>query len=629
MNAYNADHPEVIKLRKMEKIWSARDSDVKEHVRLMKQIPESLKIKVPALPTPATRGECISAYGRLSGNFERRVSLLKVHRDAFYDRFSKALRRSQRRYEKLKSQHDFVQELDSLSRSDKNMFEVWRNSGTSESMSQSENVWRFFHEEMEHQNLFMFQTHVQEMLEGQTEELKRWFLMDYCGFGQHIYKQLTQNSVGFEFKRIKSQDRVNSTFLPPEIMHMIYAHCDLESCVVLRQVSSEWFDFFSHMEDTLESKLKTRNPWIKPGDGPELTSWKDCVLVFVARLNTWTPVDTIDDIEIPDTCAPRKTLVARELKGRLPDNFEHMFSHCDGNCDPLLCDLYHSLTKYRTPLGIDLKTNELTESPPSIGDEGVLFDDEYRAVIRYKNLTEIELPINISLDDVTSVSMGPTTILVRLEGGDVITIPRDNPTEPYCKTFHQPCEFHFEVHLHDSMIIRDDEVPSSKTEPPKTRRYKYNIYNRHAEELIEYSRGSESTPVASYNGLIWWFVQHTTLMPTFIDLLNPGKTYYKRSKGITGRYEFFNPFILQGSKSRDSSQFVFSSPSRQTGHHDVFDMATGVITAIEAPKGETEGRIIMGFIDGKFHPWFICPSDAKSLDQRMESEMQKRAESPD
>lgn len=111
--------------------------------------------------------------------------------------------------------------------------------------------------------------------------------------------------------------------LPPEIMRLVYYLLPLETCVILRQVSTAWYSVFHDSSDILSNKLHQRNSWIRPGDG-DLRTWQDCVLVFVQRMKNakWTWSRDLDIADISsDNKSPQKTVVATELKTYLPSGF--------------------------------------------------------------------------------------------------------------------------------------------------------------------------------------------------------------------------------------------------------------------------------------------------------------------
>lgn len=60
--------------------------------------------------------------------------------------------------------------------------------------------------------------------------------------------------------------------LPNDVLELVYNHCDLETCVLLRSVSCYWYFLFEKRQKMLEMKLKERNSVFKPGK--QTQSWR-------------------------------------------------------------------------------------------------------------------------------------------------------------------------------------------------------------------------------------------------------------------------------------------------------------------------------------------------------------------
>lgn len=90
-----------------------------------------------------------------------------------------------------------------------------------------------------------------------------------------------------------------------EIAALVFAACDLETCVVLRQVSSFWYCLFQ--ETNLGPKMYESCPWMFPGG--DILTWQDCVLVFAARMKSFEQL--LGDVEPPKSFTKAKMLIGR------------------------------------------------------------------------------------------------------------------------------------------------------------------------------------------------------------------------------------------------------------------------------------------------------------------------------
>lgn len=148
--------------------------------------------------------------------------------------------------------------------------------------------------------------------------------------------------------KTKKAKKGGKALLPLKTASLIYASCDLETCVSLRQANSYWSRVYSHADSALRPELVRRFPWIKP-EG-ELKNWGDCVLVYVSRLASkkWQVNDGWDKIKI-SAATPIKHVVAYELghNAKLPSTFEGFEDHRESMTAPSPATDCTSITRNR------------------------------------------------------------------------------------------------------------------------------------------------------------------------------------------------------------------------------------------------------------------------------------------
>lgn len=444
------------------------------------------------------------------------------------------------------------------------------------------------------------QSYIQKMLTKQTTEVKDHFFMNgTSGSSGDIQAPSTDTrpSVKVELKKTAS-----GLGLPAEIMSMIFSFADLESCVALREVNSEWYSIFQQMDLAFSSKLKQRNPWMQPGDA-DLQTWRDCVLVFAARLKTWPTTFKLDNIEVPEKEEKRETVVAFRLKHgeRLPHNFTGMQPSLSDNCQQA-CGHLHANSK---PVGLRFTYDLWTLQPI----EGV-------QVVRVEGDTTVvkKLGVEITL----STTMMPTegsnlrvkvlkgSIFVYLDETTALAMPRDKP--PFKNGF----TFDF---MEDDRVSECGNVLIRKSHRRQSDIPEYSFADFETKQMIFYPTPTSQVPTGFYNGLTWWLNQpHSTLVPTFVDQDSPDKIYYNSSKSITG----VSPRgFEQTCRSCDSHHFA---ASHNPGGLDaeIVNFATGSITSIIPPLGWPSDsgsiRVIPGFLNGKFQARIMCDDDiAKTI----------------
>lgn len=477
-----------------------------------------------------------------------------------------------------------------------------------------ENLLLFFEREVALGYSCELQRHLMKMIKGQPDELKTWFFTEQCG-GAHV--SILRDCKPIVVLADKERSTIDSRF-PPEIKSLIYWQLDLETCVVLRQANFSWYTAFQDNEKLWERKLRRRNPWIKP-DGSQLNSWAECVLVFAARVKSWPRVDNIDKMELEKDREPAQceSVVAVELKNgeSLSSGFQGMMEHDEPHCSSMYCEQYHCPVFNRhLDHSVNLWTQELSAhhrpAPELIlSDETYSSDDEDEPyhMLRYKDVGMV-LPKRFCPRRITSIKERPGYILVNTSFSTSALLSRDNP--------------HIDsgILLEDHMAVPDmdtylfEEVYMTRAElsdPPDE--YRYTIADFNSKEMQVYANASTpNEPVAHYNGLIWWSIDRTHLVPTFIDLENPGEVYYSPKKAITVPIHLPGR-IKQGSKSRNCSQFLFGV-RHQDSIATVVNLATGIVTPINKPRDEPEGKVIPGFQNGQFYPRYLSLYAVKCWD---------------
>ncbi|KAG5358547.1 hypothetical protein CJU89_5152 [Yarrowia sp. B02] len=223
---------------------------------------------IPKLDVPTTLEQCITSAGTLRKNLDA----MYKPQISFLEGTNKHLREISAFRKELEkaTQHDI-----GLTDFTVRVFD--------HSSAQSDMIVRLLQELQEaYQQMddIAIQTGLQEMMYDQDEQLKQQFFPNCTHYwGRHIVPNTPTLSprVAFEVK-----DGPEDRYLPPEIMANIYAAADLETCVVLRQVSTKWYALFQLLDHMWSCKLRVRNPWMCPGDS-DMKTWQDCMLAFVGR----------------------------------------------------------------------------------------------------------------------------------------------------------------------------------------------------------------------------------------------------------------------------------------------------------------------------------------------------------
>lgn len=346
------------------------------------------------------------------------------------------------------------------------------------------------------------QTCLHEMMEGQEEDLKEWFDNQVVSvYGKHV-KVAKHKNDGFQLDPTVSRPQPKR-FVPPEIILLIYSFADLETCAVLREVSSQWYSIFHDIDVLWKSKMRERNPWMVPGDG-DLETWQDVVLVFVKRLESglWLKTDNIDSVELIGNNKPKKTVVGKELKfgEKLPSSFVSLTD--SSGCDAKACEHMHVVSDNDEYL-MNPWTLESQRYPE---EYEVVSRDSEETIIRVKDV-EITLPTFIFTQNILgefSVRLYRSTVCFRMSGGGLLAMPRDRPHYMNAIPFLEPYTL-FEVGDHF-------------WEKKSGEFCLIDFSDRDMKEYYGCSFSFTAFPAASYNGLIWLQLPNQCLVPTFIDL---------------------------------------------------------------------------------------------------------------
>lgn len=438
------------------------------------------------------------------------------------------------------------------------------------------------------------QTCMFNMMQGQEEDVKEWFEDEVMSqFGKHVKVAKPEKNEGVELD-VDVPRASPKRHVPSEIVSLIYSSADLETCVALREINSQWYSVFHNLDELWKTKMGERNPWMMPGDG-DLETWQDVVLVFVKRLTsdlwkrngTSTSNDNMD-VTGANNDNPRKTVVAKELKygEKFPSTFVPLTdsSACDsGTCEHMHVLGIHTQRKYL----MDLWTMESRRHPEEFD---VVSRGQEETIIRLvREDVEIILPSFLFTQNILftfSVRLYRSVVCFRIEGGGILVMPRDKPHHENAVTFLEPHDL-FEV---------GDQFFSKQSDGY----YLVNFTNKTQEKYYSISDSTKAFPAASYNGLIWLQVpEKKCLVPTFIDLqardgeqlcYRPDRTIMGTSFGVTR--------CSHGSKSRDLDQFVVGFSETGT---DVVDLVEGTITHVRS-FFERPGinQVFVGFNKGIF-----------------------------
>lgn len=415
---------------------------------------------------------------------------------------------------------------------------------------------------------------LQKMVAAQDDVLKKWFCEHFLGTTQLVKVPDTKPSVSV-------LDKMSNFLLPGELMEMILEAADLEICVALRQVSSQWYSIFSRMD--FAAKVQARNPWISPKN-EDFSTWQECVLVCAARLK-WpsTQEHSKFNFNLEASKPQHHPLITVPLgfQEKLPENFVAMNER--SGCKQLACEHIHF-----DDIFIKISPWTLQE------DDRILHEDpdpEY--ILRCGEGVEVsysdELPEHVLAGDfeLWIPHVVSTHVIVQFPDHTAIVMQRDKPN------------FKDGIYFDLKDQVGYGEVGEAFC---VSKGVEYSIADFESKQLVPYFSGAIILPAAFYNGLIWLDVCRMHLVPTFLDLQTPGKLYYHPEKVISVRSG--DELYRQGSRSRDSSHLLVSCSDSDW---KIIDIENSTVTDIMFPSSvtNTPPQLFPGYLNGKFMAYFL------------------------
>lgn len=448
--------------------------------------------------------------------------------------------------------------------------------------------WRYtlkkFEQLWETHESVSYQGGLQRIVKDQDEDLKKWFYLEHQSrFGNHISPVKSKEPT---VVLTEHGARPAKRILPLEIVLLIYASVDdLETCVVMRQVSTDWFSVFQHADPILKTKLKERSPWMTPGDG-EMETWQDCVLVFVGRLNSgkWKTSDRIPCPFKTGEATQRQCLVSFDLAidQKLPADFRSILDDC--GCLTYMCEHLH-IGDDRDSLVMNPWTLESRrhDEPYKIVSMG-----ETMSIVRFDD-TDITFPTWLMKKerDIGGIFFGRGLVSVAMRDKKMIVFPRDM-SDGTGYLVHEIGDDH--CHFGDMYMSRKG--------------HDFSLADTEGKRMVEYASAlvPGTVPQAFFSGLVWWTVKNRLLLPTFVDLKSPGKVYYREDRCIEWLSEPKD--FAQSSRSRDSSHLLVTT----NGHEqEVINLYTGIVTSVRPVALSDQFQQFMGFRDGKFQSYCMGP----------------------
>lgn len=434
------------------------------------------------------------------------------------------------------------------------------------------------------------------LVEGQSDDIREWFFNDCLFTTSHL--DLKESSK----PAVEVQTRSNGGF-PPEIAALVFSHLDLQSCVALREASTSWFAIFQGSEHVLRDKLRQRNPWMRPeGD---MTSWADCVLVFVKRLASWTGVTSLDQIKVKSNpIKPKINVRAVDLKHKeqLPEGFVDLENHshdCSSYCGRL--HLTHDMVKDEcatVPLNPEYppeqcewirKTCDMSKALLDPHAQSLRFEplekmtlvaQEDDALVYRAYGVEMTLPRHVRNNKMT-VRFFNNHVVLRTNNSTFI-FPRGKNTLHYKNAVE--LRFRFE----------EDKEVGPVYVGCHTEARQHTLMDPFRPGFVPFGA---KLPLAFYNGLIW-YANNRDIIPTFMDL-QTGKFYYKQEAVITTGTgnPHSSPTDWRGSQVPKAP---ICHPVLQDGSSGltILDLRTGQQTFVENPDYDA------GSVSDNFSSWF-------------------------
>lgn len=388
------------------------------------------------------------------------------------------------------------------------------------------------------------QGEVQKMMENQGDEEKHWVLLENNPFIAHLDRPRTTPCPGTVTGKRSTPTDSDFRHVPPELASLILKNCDdLETCVNLREVNSVFYQEYSHCETELRTKIMRRYPWFHREE--DIFTWAECVLVYVKRITggKWTTTENLDNLTCKQEKTPVKTLLSRPVR--------------------TLSDWVPSFV----PFGIESEQEEFWEAAVSVNREG-------ETVVKVDGFDKpIILPPGTHFERVAP-GFAPLVVLIRhtvvvRQHKKVWVFFQSDPHYERAINTHRSHYYAFEFPMVFGIVKEETREGKSV----------YNFLDNLTGMLREFAPPTSAAPVGLYNGLMWWKVKGTDLVPTFVDLANPGKIYYRKDKIISvDRDEDSDTPSYQCNRGiHGSSRFLISLTRRGT----LFvDFATSTVTEV-------------------------------------------------
>ncbi|KAG5358615.1 hypothetical protein CJU89_5242 [Yarrowia sp. B02] len=428
------------------------------------------------------------------------------------------------------------------------------------------------------------QVQLHKMMEGQSEEVRDWVLIHNNRFSPHLSRRSTRPRKVAD----KITQEVGALHVPPEVASIIYSFCDLESAVNLREVNHSLYSAYHGCEKTLREIVRSRFPWMHLEE--DMRTWADCCLVHAKRISggKWTPTKDLDMLTHRYLETPVQQLYAPELKPgqKCPEGFVHF---------------------------------EAFARPPVLGEVKTHTNEEGETVVNFAHL-EITLPAGIVVSAAQSllpVQVRREHIVVR-STTRVFVVPTDSP--------HYKSGFSYiQNPSRECFNVGQDYATVTSETVDENNKYKrqYSFWKGEGNTFREYGFPTESAPVASYNGLIWWLIQGVNIVPTFIDPMHPRQIFIRKEKMVkiekSHAYEFF-----QCAKNKQgANRFLINTNGARVL---LIDLATSTVTELKHTRGEQETRdlkLVPGFVKGSFDARFMAK---ETYDKFMVTQKESRIE---
>lgn len=350
---------------------------------------------------------------------------------------------------------------------------------------------------------------------------------------------------------------------------MVYSFCDLETSVVLREVNHCYYTAFRRNETLFKTKVLARFPWALLED--EIPSWSDFALVYMKRLSggKWKFETEMNNLR-PERQPPQiKTLICQQ-----PEQ------------GPNLGETFQRFVSFRVGPGREMEPTVVVHTKDEL-------------VIEFQDV-RLSLPPHYDSTTLTVIVNRDHTI-VETEGfADYHLFPRELP----------PHIDHALTYPSDNLAWNILEIYGIKGFHRLN--HSYTFYDRGSREIHRLKPARSADPVASYNGLIWWYMKPSSIVPTFIDMETPERIYYRHDKiawtnnftGLAQQNGNVFDYSQYGREPHEGNRFV---NVRSKLGMTVVDLSTSTVTDIQPFGGmgdvrDEDGEFLVGFSNGSLTP---------------------------